>query len=380
MTDIFTYTIYISLLILLISLVSPKFLIRAYKTADNSIFIDFSKENKLFFNHLIALFLISIIVGFRYEVGVDWRAYKNVFDFIKNNSSFSYQDQYMEWGYFAINKIISVIGGSYELMFFTVAFLSWFFIFKSVPNILLPLVIYFLFVDEIFFWSMNGVRQFVAISIFIYATRFIISRNIIKYFVLIAFAAMFHFSVIFMIPFYFVPFGKLYNQKIWAVAFIVSFFFAQTPFLVDSLQIIYFEISKIIPFLSTYTRYLDTGSLEAQELVVGLGYIFRQLVAVVILFFSKSAIQKYPQTKIYFILYFLGAIFFNLFFMFQLIGRLNNYFLIFRSIVLAIVVYHLWEIRKYRNISILLVVSYFFLYLSQIYNSSNGCSPYNFSF
>ena len=135
-----------------------------------------------------------------------------------------------------------------------------------------------------------------------------------------------------------------------------------------------------MPFLSIYSRYFESGKYIAQELSIGLGYIFRQLVTILILVFSKSVIKAFPQTKIYFVLYFCGAIFFNMFYMFQLIDRLNIYFLILRSIVLAILVFHLWKTRKYRIVSITLLALYFYLYLTTIYNSSNMCSPYDFSF
>ena len=50
------------------------------------------------------------------------------------NKTFSFHDQYMEWGFFTINKLIARLGGNYALMFFVVAIISWFFIFKSVTK------------------------------------------------------------------------------------------------------------------------------------------------------------------------------------------------------------------------------------------------------
>jgi len=386
MIDIFSYFIYISLLLTLVFFLMLK--IRISKSslsikihAFNSNDIDsFLQPNRLKINHFFALILISFIVGFRYHVGNDWQGYKETFEIIKLNKSFSFQDQYMEWGFFMINFIIARLGGHYTLMFFVIALISWYFIFKSVPATLLPLVLYFLFTNEFFFWSMNGIRQFVAIGIFLYSIKYIIKRNLIVFILLIIFASLFHISILFVAPLYFIPFQKLYNQTFWVITFLVSFIFANVPLLISVIRNTFMFFADKIPILSIYLRYFDNGQYEAQNLVVGLGYLFRQIVTIIILLFSKSVINKYPQTKIYFVLYFLGSIIFNMFYMFQLIDRFNIYFLILHSIVVSIIVSHLWKNKRYKIVSIGLVTLYFILYLSTIYNSSNMCSPYRFDF
>ncbi|WP_340121878.1 EpsG family protein [Methylobacter svalbardensis] len=376
MIDLFTYFIYVPVLFLSIFLL----LLKTHAYQDSAIDL-ITRPNRLRINHFIALLLISFIVGFRYYVGIDWEGYKDAFEFIRLNKSASFQDAHMEWGYWTINKVVAELGGSYTLMFFVVAFISWYFIFKSVPAALLPLVLYFLITDEFFFWSMNGVRQFVAASIFLCSIKFIITRNYKVYLILIIFGFLFHTSILLVAPLYFVPFQKLYNQKFWIVAFIASFIFSNTPALINGITTVFKNLFELIPVLSAYLQYFeDVERFEAREQVRGLGFYFKHLVTIFILIFSKSVIDKYPQTKVYFILYFCGAIIFNLFSTFQLIGRVNVYFLVLRSVVLAIIVIDLWRSRKYRIIPTGLVTLYFVLYLTTIYNSSNMCSPYRFDF
>ena len=166
MTDLFTYTTYLSLLLIVIAL--------TYKCAViPSTNIDTIKIPKLSAYHFLALIIIAIVVGFRHNVGVDWEGYTVIFDDIKDDIE-SYDT---EMAYHYINKLISNFGGNYQIMFSLVAFLSWYFIFKSVPNYLLPLTLFFIFTDEVFFWSMNGVRQFAALSIFFYAIQFIFTKK-----------------------------------------------------------------------------------------------------------------------------------------------------------------------------------------------------------
>jgi len=342
--------------------------------------LNFEITPKLRTEHFLALIIIALVVGFRYYVGDDWEGYKYYFQMFKNSPYISFGNQQMELGFFYINKIISKIGLTYQWMFFTMAFISWYFYFKSVPKQILSLFIFFLFADEYFFWSMNGVRQFVAMGIFLFSIKFIIERNFKVYLLLIIFASLFHYSILFVAPVYFIPFQKLYNQKFWIISFFVSLFFANTPFLVNGLQNIYIHITNDFPLLSMYEKYFSNGKYEARNIALGFGYVFRQLILIIILIFSKSIIKKYPQTKVYFILYFSGAIIFNVFYMFQPVGRLNNYFLIFRPVDLAIVVFYLWKTKKYQFVSISLVLLYFLLFLAEIYQASNMCSPYQFSF
>lgn len=369
MLDLFSYFIYISLLLIVTFL--------TFFAINKKDKLNFTEVQNLTKYHILALLIISFVVGFRYYVGNDWEGYRIHFEYLR---TYNYMLYKMEWGFLAINKIISGLGGNYTLMFFTVALISWYFIFKSVPFVLLPLTLFFLFTDEFFFWSMNGVRQFVAMAIFLYSIKFIINHNMGKYFLMVGLAALFHISALFLIPLYFIPFQKLYNQKIWFIAFILSFFFANISYITDSLQILFLKLSSYIPLLSIYLRYFEEGKYQAADITVGLGYYFRVLITLLIFYYSKDAIEKYPKTKIYFILFFMSAIIFNLFFMFSLIGRLNNYFIIIRTIVLALIIYHLWVNRKYRILPIGIAVLYFFLFLVTIYNSSNMCSPFRFTF
>lgn len=372
MFDLFTYFIYLSLLVLIIFLTNKAYLrkLGMYNETESS------ADTKLASYHYVALFAISFIVGFRNNVGVDWLGYKNLFEGIAANKP-TYE---VELGYYFINKLVAALGGSSEIMFFLVALISWFFIFKSVSNLYLPLLLFFLFVEEYFFWSMNGVRQFVSISLFLYSIQFVLDRSLFKYLLFISIAILFHSSALLLLPLYFIPFQKLYNQKLWFIIFIISLFFSNSPFFVNGMkQIIVQGASKNI-ILTPYLEFFERGQYEAQDLVVGLGYYFKLLINLFIILFSKEVVARNPQSKIYFVLFFTSTIIFNLFYMYQPIGRLNGYFAIMRCIVLSLIIYHLWYVRRYRFLAVTVILLYLVLFLTTIYNSSNLCSPYSFSF
>jgi transmembrane protein EpsG len=376
MIDLFTYFIYLSLLFLVVYLAN----IASLKQRTMTDILEINKTNKLSIYHFVALIFICFVVGFRFEVGVDWKDYKNIYEALSLDKSMTFQDTYGEWGYFIINKLLANLDFNYTMMFFTLALITWYFIFKSVPAILLPLILFFLFTDEFFFSSMNLVRQYVAMGIFLYSIKFIINRNLIKYLFCIALAMLFHTSALFLLFLYFLPYEKLYNQKLWLITFLISFFFRGNQFIVDSLQSLLYFLANHLLLLENYLDYFSRGDIELVETVVGFGYFFRIIITIFIVLFSKAVVKKYPKTAIYFILYFSGAIFFNIFYTTTIVLRIVNYLLIMRTITLALVICYLWQSGKYRILSIGVICLYLLFYLGMIFKPTNMYSPFKFVF
>ncbi len=374
MFDFFTYFIYISLLIILSMLTG-------YKQNFAPLDLSLEEKSRLRVQHFVALLVISFIVGFRYEVGVDWAGYKEGFEYIKARPHLHFYDQYMEIGFFYVNKIVASFNLSYVWLFFIMAFISWFFFFKAVPKFLLPLFIFFLFTDEHFFWGMNGVRQFAAMSIWLVSIKYILDRKLLKYFLLLLLASLFHRSVLLLLPFYFIPYFKLNKKYLWICLFLGSLVIGSSNAFVNLIENLILWLGQKIEIIGLYVRYIDSNKLAInEETQLGFGFLFKILVNLLIILLSGKVIKKYPKTTIYFVLFFLGTILFNLSYNIQLLGRINNYFLIIRPIILAILVWYFWKNPKYRTVLVVFCMLYFLLFLRAIYNSSNMCTPFTFSF
>lgn len=373
MGDFWTYIIYLGLLLGIILLLLTKK--QVFSSTQDDLFDTY---NKIQVQDLFILILLITIVGFRYNVGVDWPAYKNYFEDFNKNLSYGYQG--MEAGYYFINYLVSYIGGGYVIVFSIAAALSWFFILKSVPSKLLPLIIFFIFCDGYFFWSMNGVRQFIAVAIFAFSIKYIIRKELFNFFIFIALATLFHQSAILLLPLYFLPYHLLYNRKWWMIAFIVSFLFSGTSFILSGLPTIFKAISSIIPFLEGYNHYFETKYYIGKQLPgTGLGYFFRIIISFLFLFFSKPMLEKYPNSRIYFILFFIGIIIYNLFFTLQIVERFTIYFLFLRAYLLGILVYYLFKSKSFHFIGVSVLILYFILLWTDISNSANECCPYQFA-
>ena len=322
-----------------------------------------------------AVMFISIVYGFRYMVGMDWFGYVQLFYYILDHT-YNYLLLKIEPGYFLINKIVGYLGYSYTILFIIIAGFTWILIFKRFPTQILPFAIYFLFTSGWFFWSMNGVRQFIAIVIIFYSANYINLKQFRYYLFHVLFASMFHFSALPLIVLYFIPYNKIYNPKFLIILFIVAFAGAN----IFSTVIISF-LNEHIEKLGPYATYFVSNSEKIERLgfeKTGLGYFLTICVSITALYFSNSLTQKHPQLKIYFVLMFLGTIFSIVFVNIQLFERFILFFKFFQPISLSYLVWFHLKSKQYTIISLILILSNYILFIKAIINSADKCSPYLF--
>lgn len=164
------------------------------------IYVSFVKELDLLLSSTLVIILF-IIAGFRHEVGTDFKTYVYFINLIKEG-----RDTYMEPGFELMTKLLMGSGFEYQSVFFVSSLitLTFFFLFiiKHSKLYTLSVIIFFLF--PIFYLaSFNGVRQFIAVSIFLYSIRFILDEKLFHYCLLILVGALFHKTILLMLPLYF---------------------------------------------------------------------------------------------------------------------------------------------------------------------------------
>lgn len=378
MITLLTYIIYLALLFVTVGLLRIGSKYSAY-LARAKYFPSIDKGNTLNFIQFLALFLIAFIAAIRHDVGTDWNTYDELFALYKRMHGATLDTMGMEPGYYFVNKAVIWIGGGSALVFGILALIGWYFVFKSVPYHLLPILVFFLFVDEYFFISLNLVRQFTALGIFVFAVKFIVRRRFLEYLFALLIASTFHLSVLVLIPLYFLPYDKLYNRNVWIGLYLVSLSLANIQSLVELFVVSFVRIADLIPVFGIYTRYILNAKFENFRLDIGLGYLFRVMISLVILYTSKLVVKMEPKTKVYYTLFFIGLLIYNLFYMAPLIVRINHYFIIFRSFVLTFTVWYLWKYdsRKWWWTLAGLIILYLALFLFAISNGSHGSSPYH---
>jgi len=312
----------------------------------------------------ILLFIIFVAGMREAQVGTDFFSYLKFYDYILQHGKIGsfFKENDIGWEY--LNLLFGRLGIPSGVFFGLISGITWFFFIKGSYRFqfLLPLMFFFVMSSGFFFWTYNGVRQSIAIMIFFYAIRFILEKDPLRYILWISIASLFHISAIIMLPVYFITKIK-FNQKLFALLYIISIFLVGNGWFMSTMSNIIIFVSSKISVLAMYANYLggDTYIPDEERTKSGLGVLLRIATTAYILYKSKYVLQQQPKLMIYFVLFFIGAIFSNLFFAVEIIGRVLHYFNICFAIVMASTVYY--STHKYeRLLNTLLMAVYFMLF------------------
>lgn len=201
----------------------------------------------------IPLFLVSAL---RYNVGSDFASYQNWFN-INNGVYLKYPD-------FAFRNLIFIIKmftNNSQWLFVISSFLILFFVFKAARknNDEYDMIIFLFVALGFYFSSFNGVRQWIASSIFLCSYRFILDKKLFKYLLCIIGASLFHVSALVLLPFYFVFNIKIKDEfkYIILISAIIFFNFVDMYELIATILKLYFK--------TLYFRYVIGGTHDIMQ-------------------------------------------------------------------------------------------------------------------
>lgn len=153
----------------------------------------------------ICTLILGLISGCRFSLDGDF--YTNYIGFIKT-SDLRFKDIFTssEFGHLLFRKVISLFTTNPQWYFAisSVFIIVSFFIFfhRYSPNIYISILLFVTL--TIYFYTHNITRQYIAISICLYAIPFLLDRKFWRYLIIILIAMTFHTSAIIMIVLYFI--------------------------------------------------------------------------------------------------------------------------------------------------------------------------------
>ena len=193
--------------------------------------LTFSKKNIIFY--YISLIIMIFFSGLRSHVGVDYDSYLEIFENIAN----SYEDNIFNYPFEPLNvvivKIILIIGFSNQFIFLIYSFITMlgigYFVKKMSVSKEFSMFI-FLTISIYYLSTLNGIRQWVAISMILVSIVNMIEKKHIKSMFFFIIASLFHSSsMIFLI----MPFLiKRWPKKILIIIFSLSVVFAKLIFFI----------------------------------------------------------------------------------------------------------------------------------------------------
>lgn len=246
------------------------------------------KNQKIaFFFSALAILIVSVVAGIRYGVGTDFFEYVVWFN-IYSYGSISLTDSNI--GFTIMIKIIQLFTDNSQWLFFICAIIinagMMNFIKKNTDLYDLG---FFLFITlYLYYSSLNIMRQWISIVIFLYALKYAFDKKLTKYVLTVLLSASFHSSAFLMLPLYFLLDLKVNIKNMLIV--ITSTFIVGIQF-----ERIIFSIAKRVPFLnaSSYIRYFDGRFAESGG--GGWAYSIILILAFILMIIYKKSYAKFIQ-------------------------------------------------------------------------------------
>ncbi len=342
---------------------------------------------------LFPLLLFAIVFGMRYDVGVDHLGYlQGYLDKIhvgKNEPIFS-----------LLTEIGWKLNWHYVVYFSFIAFIQVFFFFYAFKDerFLYPFLVFLLFTNGNWTFWMNVIRQALAMCIWIFSIKNIEHKKFWRYLIWCVVATLIHKSAIVLIVFY----PILRNGRDYFKSIPLQLILLGSAFVLKSVFEVF--LPNIESLINTYINILGADMYERSYNIeglmnsykeadgTGLVYLFRILLNVVIILYSKK-LKMFYNSKRFNIIYFF--FFFGLLTMYVFpvgfisLTRPFRYFYIFPSIMYAFFLYYLFKTkvrdtqRGYVHAIIYYGLIFIFLgvfYLSIITSNENASFWYQFYF
>lgn len=307
---------------------------------------------------LFAMSYMVIVIGLRNGVG-DTPAYIRMFQELPENIYPGILDEFdKDKGFFLLSTLFKqLISTDFHPWLFCIAAISGVAVAAGLrrysEDYLFSVLLFILSIQ--FVWMLNGIRQFIAVSIFFANTRLIVERKTWRFLFLALCLATIHVTALIMIPIYFICTSKPWSGKMILVCILI---------LAVGLSID--RIAEVFSFAledSTYEGYIDAmatsdGSNFLRFLVAAAPPAFalfcnRYVVAAKDPMVDLAVNMSVFSAICYYIATLSGGV---------LIGRVPIYFDLYNLILLPWLVHHCFERRSQKLVAAGLIALYGLFY------------------
>lgn len=328
--------------------------------------VELLNQRKIFF--FIASLFPIFLSAIRYNVGTDYLSYYDKFYYFEFESIFDifrYTNKF-EPAYLLIMYISKTIFNSPYVFFFISSFLINALIFKAAwrRKSYIP-VSYtcFLFLCLQYGYSLNIVRQFMAMGFILLAFEYIEKKQPMQYLLMILLATMFHYTAIIVLPFYVLSNDKWRKKFIYIGIFLVIF-------ILTNLKLIE-KIIDLIPFLANYKKYINfNGSINLKNIF---SVLFTNFPIILLMCVYGRRLMKANKFNINYMFYCIVGILLKLLsFTAPHINRVSNYFDIVQIFLIPQIIN--FTTNKYEKLilKILIIIYGIFMFIYKFYICNGG--------
>lgn len=243
----------------------------------------------------IAFLIVFLPAAFRYQIGVDYYSYTQIYETIGNGFKIN-----IEPAYYYLNYAFNALDLDVEWLFALVAFIIYLPVFISYPKKNRALFHYF-YLTTFYFVTFYSLRSMIVTSLAMLAiSLYIQNRKIIPYLTLIGVGFLFHKSAILLAP---LPFWDRNNIRIFIqkISYLVPIILVALIIFRFELVIYLFE-SPVSVWLG-YDKYAQSAfHIQETEVNTGLGVILRIMPLIFFIFYMRPIIKQNPQYFIWVII------------------------------------------------------------------------------
>lgn len=203
---------------------------------------------------LFAALVFSILIGLRWDVGVDYMAY---YYFAVGDYAYDYEINRLEVIPRYLALFTSKTSVPFYVWFIIMAFFQIFFVQNLLKKVYYPILGWgvFFFITLFLHEQMNIVRQGAAICIVLFSYQYILSKKPLHYIICILFAYLFHKSAIIALPIYLLGNIEIKISAKWQFVIVILCSFLSS-----------IAISKILPSLMGIAQSIGYGN--AMEILI----------------------------------------------------------------------------------------------------------------
>lgn len=315
----------------------------------------------------LILFLIYLMffICFGYMSGSDWRSYEMIYTEIQTDN-LSYFFLFYEPGfllYVFLFKFLEI--GFWEFHILTKIIIFWIFVFHLYKFVIRKRDIYlslalFLSTAGYFFFIDCPFRNLIAWGISLFSFKYLFQRKIWQFSVIVLISSLFHTSMLFLIPIYW-----LSNLKFSSKQYVLIYLFILIVFYNKSvIMTLLYPISTLNPLLAAR---FDTYS-ENLSVSTAAGYSLGLLIQLVYLGLFIRLREKFVNTVAYgnilFNLTFLYFIFYRIALVIPVLSRLQFDLNIFYIVSMPFLIHNFTSRSKNMFKYLVYVISCLFIYVS----------------
>ncbi len=320
---------------------------------------------------LVAIFVILFaLAAMRINVGNDYKNYAIT-------AHEAWKDGYVvtEPGFNILVKVLYILAGweNYILLFAVFAFVTIFLYMKIAYEQSDSFALtFFLFMTlGMYFRTFNTVRYYFVLAVALYALRYVVNRQYIRFLLCVLAAAFFHKSVLVVIPIYL---AAVYVSKKW-------------HYIVLGAGGLIFLLAKDLVMkiaLILYPSYENTSYISEVGILSGWisnanGIIRCLLVLVLCLIFYKDAVEDNRANKVYFNLNIFAVLLYVFGVYLPLLSRFTYYLMGPQILLIPGVISHIKDEKKKKWVTAIVLaigILYFVLFMRGAYEEGLRILPY----